>query len=212
MVAIISIFPTPQIQYSLEFTCTVCILAIREPCELPVGSPNAILASVQLYGRCVGRSSILCVSNWVLKYSTGLHRVRWNGYWHTSSIMSVCIHVVHSEARYESRSAQRQAEAREGLEAESAQTRGSKRGPERLGRCGPERPGICRALFLSRPRPLARVAAGCPIRGICLLPPTSLSLTFDVLALCTRGCSLGSGLLARPVASSALSSSRFGSA
>ena len=91
MVAIISIFPTPQIQYSLAFTCTVCILAIWGPCELLVGSPNAILASGQLYGQCVGRSSILCVSNWVLKYSTGLHRVRWYGYWHTSSIMSVCI-------------------------------------------------------------------------------------------------------------------------
>lgn len=91
MVAIISIFPTPQIQYSLAFMCTVCILAIWEPRELPVGSPNVILASVQLYGRCVGRSSILCVSNWVLKYSTGLHRVRWNGCWHTSSTMSVCI-------------------------------------------------------------------------------------------------------------------------
>ena len=80
-------------------------------------------------------------------------------------------------------------------------------GPHGYVFAGPRAPAFAERSFY-RDRDLARVAARCPLRAPFLLPPTSLSRVFDILALCARGRSPSFELLVRLGPSSAHSSLR----
>ena len=83
-------------------------------------------------------------------------------------------------------------------------------GPHGYVFAGPRAPAFAERSFY-RDRDLARVAARCPLRAPFLLPPTSLSRVFDILALCARGRSPSFELLVRLGPSSAHSSLRVAS-